>query len=173
MGRHRRGLRPCKRNPQVPMRLTCGGRARGFRCYRRYRIDHSLGSTTREAFLGAGDGTFGESTDFKDTCTTGACIVTTHPVADAKCAMLRIEPIVRSKESHDVARGRGPGLHGRGPEGLREVVSPLRVTGISELPGRLCSAAAAELSWKRCPLRWDRPTHCSFHQRLLGPAQYH
>ena len=48
-----------------------------------------------------------------------------------------------------------------------------RITGTAELSGRLCAAAAAELSWKRCPLRWDRPPHCSFHRRWLGPAQYH
>jgi hypothetical protein len=50
--------------------------------------------------------------------------------------------------------------------------------GFREPAGRAIVGAAmfgagAELSWKHCPLRWDRLPHCSVHQRLLGPAQYH
>jgi hypothetical protein len=62
-------------------------------------------------------------------------------------------------------------IHDFGP--TPGLFSGVCITRIAESSGRLCAAAGAELSWKRCPLRWDQPLHCSFHQRLPGPAQYH
>jgi len=34
---------------------------------------------------------------------------------------------------------------------------------------RLCAGLRERAIRKRCPLRWDRPPHCSFHHRFAGP----
>jgi hypothetical protein len=43
----------------------------------------------------------------------------------------------------------------------------------AQSPPQICAAAVAGLPWKRFRPRSGQPPNCSFHQHLLGPAQYH